>query len=162
MVDTLFAGMRPTAEQLNEIGKLGAKVASVTATSDSANTFNSATKVLLGLTVSFTAPALATYMAIADFTHSCASASNQEAFGLVWKQGTVAATDTVFGAKGPRTHPDATGFNTCTVVGEFTTSTAGTHEVALIGWKPTGNTGVSKLEGDAAFAINRLIVVRVG
>lgn len=157
----LFAGQVPTAEELNQMLKLGSLANSVSATSDSSNTFNSATKVLMGLTASFTAPSLATYLAIANFSHSCASASNQEAYGLVWKQGTVAATDTLFGAVGPRTHPDATGFNVSTVMGLFTTSTAGTHEVALIGWKPTGNTGVSKLEGDAAFAINRLVVVRI-
>lgn len=162
MVATLFSGMRPTAAELNEIGQIGKQVASVSATSDSANTFNSATKVLLGLTASFTAPALAVYEARACFTHSCASASNQDAFGLVWKLGTVAATDTLFGACGPRTHPDATGFNTCEVLGVFTTASAGTHEVALIGWKPTGNTGVSGLQGDPAFAINRLVVRRVG
>jgi hypothetical protein len=162
VVDTLFAGQRPTADSLNEIGKVGSQVASVSSTSDSANTFNSAAKVFLGLTASFTAPSLATYQALAVFTWSCASAANQEAFGLVWRQGTVVVGDPLAGASGPRSHPDATGFNVGTVLGVFTTAAAGTHEVALIGWKPTGNTGVSKLEGDPLFAINRLIVTRVG
>jgi hypothetical protein len=162
MVATLFAGMRPTADQLNEIGKIGAQVASVSATSDSANSFNSATKVFLGLTASFTAPASATYHALAVFTWACATASNQEAFGLVWRQGTVVVGDPLAGASGPRSHPDGSGFNVGKVLGVFTTASAGTHEVGLIGWKPTGNTGVSNLQGDALFAINRLVVTRVG
>lgn len=161
MVDTLFAGMRPTAEQLNEIGKIGAMVASVSATSDS-TTFNSATKVLLGLTASFTAPALATYKVTANFTYSCLNSSDQQVFGLPWKQGTVAATDTLAGVQAPRSHTDATGFTNTTVLGVFTTATAGTHEVALAGWMGGGDTGASKLEGDATFAVNRLIVERVG
>jgi hypothetical protein len=161
MVDTLFSGMVPTADQLNEIAKVGAKAASVSATSDSA-TFASATKVLLGLTASFTAPALAIYEVTAVFTWSCSVADDQAAFAVVWKQGTVAATDAVAGASGPRSTTVATGFNNCTVLGEFTTASAGTHEVALIGWMPTGDTGTCKLEGDPNFAINRLTVRRVG
>jgi hypothetical protein len=160
-VTTFFAGDIPSAEDFTRAAKIGEMVADVTATSDS-STWNSATKVLTNLVAAFTASASGIkYSVLAQLTFSCASASNTTALGLVWKQGTVAATDTLFGACGPRTHPDATGFNTTVVHGTFTTLAAGAHEVAVIGWMPTGNTGVTKLEGDAAFAINRLTVVSV-
>lgn len=158
---TFFAGDIPSAEQFTAAAKIGEMVADVTATSDS-STWNSSTKVLTNLVAAFTAPdAGIKYAVLGVFSWSCAAASDMSAFGVVWKQGTVAATDTIAGAHSDRSHPDATGFNVTPVYATFTTLAAGAHEVAVVGWMPTGDTGVTKLEGDANFAINRLTVSRV-
>lgn len=158
---TFFAGDIPSAEDMTRIAGIGEMAADVTAVSDS-STWNNATKVLTNLVASFTASASGIKYAVqAVVTWSCANASEQDAFGFVWKQGTVAATDTLFGMCGPRSHSTATGFVVTPIYGTFTTLAAGSHEVAVVGWKPTGNTGASKLEGDANFAVNRLTVTRV-
>ena len=157
---TVLAGQILTASALNAELEIGKVVLDVTATTDS-STWNSATKVLTNLSAAFTASAGGLKYAVhAVVTWSCASASNQVALGLVWKQGTVAATDALFAASAPRSHPNGTGFNVTALYGTFTTLAAGAHEVAVIGWMPTGDTGVTKLEGDAAYAINRLTVAR--
>lgn len=161
MTAFFFAGDIPSAEDFNDVAGIGEMVADVSGTSDS-STWNSATKVLTNMVAAFTAPSSGIkYVVHGLMNWSCAAASDQIALGLVWKQGTVAATDTLFAASAPRSHPDATGFNCTPVYGTFTTLASGSHEVGVIGWMPTGDTGVTKLEGDASFSINKLTVVRV-
>jgi hypothetical protein len=132
-------------------------------TADSA-TFNSATKVVLNLTTTFTGIAGAVYRVYANFNWSCATASNQEAFAIGWRlggAGSVVNTDPLIGLIGPRSHPDGTGFNTTFTSGKFTAASSGTHCVALVGWKPTGNTGASGLKANGTFANNRIWIDRI-
>ena len=132
-------------------------------TSDAPGTWASATKVLSNVTTSFTAVAGGKYEVIADVNWTCATASNQDALGIVWRAGAgLVATDTLAGYKGPRTHPDGTGNNTITLLGEITAVSSGTHNVGVIGWKPTGNTGTSQVRANGSWAANRITVRRVG
>lgn len=132
-------------------------------TSDAPGTWASATKVLSNVTTSFTAVAGGKYEVIADVNWTCATASNQDALGIVWRAGAgLVATDTLAGYKGPRTHPDGTGYNTITLLGEITAVSSGTHNVGVVGWKPTGNTGTSQVRANGSWAANRITVRRVG
>lgn len=132
-------------------------------TSDAPGTWNSATKVLSNVTASFSAVAGGKYEVIANVNWTCSTASNQDALGLAWRAGAgLVATDPLAGQIGPRTHPDGTGFNTATILGYITAVSAGTHNVGVIGWKPTGNTGTSQLRANGTWAVNRLTVKRVG
>lgn len=132
-------------------------------TSDAPGTWASATKVLSNVVTSFSAVAGAKYEVIADINWTCATASNQDALGIVWRSGAgLVATDTLAGYKGPRTHPDGTGYNTITLYGTITAAATGTHNVGVIGWKPTGNTGTSQIRANGSWAANRITVKRVG
>jgi hypothetical protein len=142
---TFSAGQKVRASDLNNIADIGARIARATITADS-STWNSATKVVTNLAVTFTAVAGATYSIKCPITFTCASASNNIAMGIGWKLGSsVANTDPIIGEHQTRTHPDATGLNLGYLEGEFTAVSAGQHAVAVVGWMPTGNTGVTKL-----------------
>jgi hypothetical protein len=149
--------------QTGTTGIIGAIVGDSGAiTTDASTAWTSATKVLTNVVCSFTGVAGAKYEVIANVTWTCATASNQDAIGIAWKAGTLAATDALAGVVGPRTHPDGTGYNTTTIYGTLTAAVSGTHNVGVVGWKPTGNTGSSLLRANGTWAINRITVKRVG
>lgn len=129
---------------------------------DASGSWNSATKVLSNVVCSFTAVAGAKYEIIANVSWTCATASNQDALGVVWAAGALSATSALAGAVGPRTHPDGTGYNATTIYGTFTAATSGAHNAGVIGWKPTGNTGASQIRANGTWAINRITVKRIG
>src|ERR1043165_8772472 len=133
-------------------------------TTDAPSAWASGTKVLSNVVTSFSAVSGGKYEVVADVNWTCATASNQDALGIVWRSGAgLVATDALAGYKGPRTHPDGTGYNTITLYGTFTAVRTGTHNVGVIGWKPTGNTGSSQIRANASgWAANRITVKRVG
>lgn len=146
-------------EAASSVGQIVGDSGAISA--DAVGTWNSATKVLSNVVCSFNAVAGAKYEIIANVTWTCATASNQDALGIVWKFGSLAATDALAGAVGPRTHPDGTGFNTTTIYGTFTAASTGGHNAGVIGWKPTGNTGTSQVRANGTWAINRITVKRI-
>ncbi|WP_410644489.1 hypothetical protein [Amycolatopsis sp. lyj-346] len=142
--------------QVGVTGIVGAQVGYAEITANSA-TWNSATKVVTNLTTTFPAIAGAVYEVEADLTWACATASNTDELGIGWRlggAGTVVNTDPIIGPRQTRTHPDGTGLNDLHLYGRFTAVSAGTHCVAVMGWKPTGNTGTSNLYATTASATN--------
>jgi hypothetical protein len=150
--------------QTGTVGIVGAMVGdSGLITADAPGTWASATKVLSNVVTSFSAVAGAKYEITAPITWTCSTASNQDALGIVWRAGAgLVATDALAGYEGPRTHPDGTGFNSTVLYGTFTAVSAGTHNVGVIGWKPTGNTGTSQIRANGTWTANRITVKRVG
>lgn len=136
-ITSLLAGGQPKGSQVG--------YAEITTSSA---TWNSATKVVTNLTTTFTGITGAVYEIEADFTWQCATASNNDAFAIGWRlggAGTVVNTDPIVGPRQSRSHPDGTGLNAMHLYGRFTAVASGTHCVAVIGWKPTGNTGATGL-----------------
>jgi hypothetical protein len=130
-------------------------------TADAPSAWSSATKVLTNVVCSFAGFAGYKYEVIANVNWTCAAASRQEAMGIAWKAGALAATDALAGVVGPRTHPDGTGFNSTTIYGTLTAAVTATHNVGVVGWKLTGDTGSSQLRANGTWAINRITVKRV-
>jgi len=141
--------------------QVGMEVLRVQVTADSA-TWNSATKVVTNLAGTFVPVNGASYRIYACWNWTCATASNQDAFGLAWRDGgAITNASTIVGTATPRSHPDGTGYNTHMYSAKFTATSGSTHGVGLIGWKPTGNTGTSKLSSPSSIGTNELWVVRI-
>lgn len=147
--------------------KVAGRVGKATVSANSA-TWNSATKVVTNLTCTLPGIAGASYRVTAKFSWLCAAVSNTVAFGVGWRlggAGSVVNTDPVVGPTFQRSHPDGTGINESVVITEFTAAGTGTHCVAVVGWMPTGNTGVTNLfahnNSSTDIVVNEIFVDRV-
>lgn len=138
-INSLLAGGQPKGTQVG-YAEFSANSAS----------WNSATKVVTNVKTTFTAIAGAVYEVEADCTWQCANANNNTAFAFAWRlggSGSVVNTDPIVGPRQQRSHPQGTGLNAVHLYGRITAASSGTHEVAIVGWMPTGDTGATNLFG---------------
>lgn len=161
MAVTFAAGEDLTAAKLNLIAGIGSRVLRVKTTTDS-STWNSATKVVTNLAGTFTPDAIGSiYTCWVTGTINCTTVS-QTALGIAWRDGgAIVAGSTVESTVAPRCET-ATGLTGFAIVSEFTVASTNVHGVGVLGWHPTGDTGVAKLLGNATYSINSLIVCKTG
>lgn len=169
---TFVSGTTLTAANLNILGgdivdlnsRIGSSKAMRVRLTSNSSTWNSVTKVVTQLNGNFTpAAAGAVYWARATFNWVCASASHTSAFGLAWRDGgAILNSSTIPDAISMRANATATGMNALTLDMEFTATSTNTHGVGLIGWMPTGDTGVCNVFANGTYSMATLSVQRVG